>query len=98
MLTLTITLTVTLLLNLTLILTLNCYNVFPIARCKLHSSSAGPFLLWPNGCLDQHALGAEVEVDIRPGDVVLVRTPPPEMGTHFSAHVYFGQRLGGSRC
>jgi len=56
---------------------------------------SGPFLLWPNGWMDQD--GTVMEVGLGPGHIVLDGdlAPPPAKRktqiTQFSAHVYCGQ-------
>ena len=62
----------------------------------------GPCLLRPNGCMDQDAT-CYTEVGLSPDDTVLDgdAAPLPKKGTEpfpqFSAHVYCGKQLYGSR-
>jgi len=54
----------------------------------------GPYLLWPNGRLDQDATCYGGRPHLRPGDIVLGgNSAPPRKGHsfQFSAHVYCGQ-------
>jgi len=59
----------------------------------------GPFLLRPNGWMNQHAILGK-EVGLSPGDIVLDGDPArplPKTGAqqpYFSVHVYCGQTAG----
>ena len=56
---------------------------------KGHSPTIfGPYLLWPNGCMDQDPLG--MEVGLGPGDFVLDGDPSPPQ---FSAISIVAKRL-----
>jgi len=53
----------------------------------------GPYLLWPNGWMDQHTTPLGTKVGLDPSNIVLYGDPAPlpkkrGQSPQFSAHVY----------